>query len=42
MFWEKGLRTIFGSEYKVQKDGENWIMRSFIIYTLHQILLVFK
>jgi hypothetical protein len=31
------LRRIFGSKRKELKKGENYIMRNFVISTLHQI-----
>jgi hypothetical protein len=39
MFEVKELGRIFGSNRKKKKAAENYITRSFIICTLHQILL---
>jgi hypothetical protein len=38
----QNLRRIYGPKMKYQKIAENYITRSFIIYTLCQILLFVK
>jgi hypothetical protein len=39
MFENRLLRTVFGPKRKGRETAEDYIMRSFITWTLHQILL---
>jgi hypothetical protein len=42
LFENKPTGRIFESDIKIIETGENYTLRNFIIYTIHQILLGWK